>query len=88
MPITGRIGASGSNALEDDARQDSTALVGLAKSRDALDVEVSHHDATCLRQGAVKLVILVAGKRTTLRFTDRHAVDLQFALAVAGDKRS
>ncbi|EED31309.1 conserved hypothetical protein [gamma proteobacterium NOR5-3] len=37
--------------------------------------------------GAVELPVLVAGKRTTLKLTGKHAIDLQAALRVAGEER-
>jgi hypothetical protein len=38
-------------------------------------------------EGSVELPVLIAGKRTTLRMTGKHAIDLQAALRVAGEKR-
>jgi hypothetical protein len=38
-------------------------------------------------QGSVELPVLLNGKRVRLRFTGKHAIDLQSALRVAGDQR-
>jgi hypothetical protein len=38
-------------------------------------------------EGSVELPVLIAGKRTVLRLTGQHAIDLQAALRVAGDER-
>lgn len=38
-------------------------------------------------QGSAELPVLLNGKRVRLRFTGKHAIDLQSALRVAGDQR-
>lgn len=38
-------------------------------------------------QGAVELAVLFDGRRTTLQFTGKHAIDLQTVLRVAGEER-
>ncbi|HNJ98663.1 MAG TPA: hypothetical protein PLV13_11085, partial [Ilumatobacteraceae bacterium] len=38
-------------------------------------------------QGLVEVAVLIAGRRTTLRFTGKHAIDLQAALSAAGEDR-
>ncbi|MCB1606119.1 MAG: hypothetical protein KDI71_03950 [Xanthomonadales bacterium] len=37
--------------------------------------------------GSVELPILLSGKRTVLRLTGKHAIDLKAALRVAGEER-
>lgn len=39
-------------------------------------------------QGLVEVAVLIAGRRTTLRFTGKHAIDLQAALSAAGEDRT
>jgi hypothetical protein len=46
-----------------------------------LDIDV---EATA---GTVDLPIMLDGKRVTIRFTGKHAIDLQSALKVAGEER-
>ena len=38
-------------------------------------------------EGSIELPVLIAGKRVALRFTGKHAIDLQAALRVAGEER-
>ncbi len=38
-------------------------------------------------EGAVEFPVLISGERTSLRFTGKHAIDLQAALRVAGEER-
>ena len=38
-------------------------------------------------QGSVELAVLFDGRRTTLKFTGKHAIDLRTLLRVAGEER-
>lgn len=39
-------------------------------------------------EGVVELPVLIAGRRTSLKLTGKHAIDLQAALQVAGEERA
>ena len=38
-------------------------------------------------QGTVEVPVVLDGKRVKIRFTGKHAIDIQAALRVAGDDR-